>query len=134
MWKANKEKPLCLLEIVLSWVKTLRFKKNILQGVSGPQTVLVMQQEGQGIYKPTRGSCVLNLYYIFLKDNFPAPKTSRPSLIAPLPSQLLIQQQILISCISCFSHHFLKLNNKRANRIILVVNEGCSFVLLCALY
>lgn len=47
MWKANKEKPLCLLEIVLSWVKTLRFKKTVLQGVSGPQTVLVMQQEGQ---------------------------------------------------------------------------------------
>lgn len=90
-------------------------------------------QRGRGFTSPLEAP-VLNLNYKLLKATSPASRRSWLSPIAPLPSQLLIQQQILIPCISCLSHCFRKVNNKRANRITLVVNEGCSFMLLCELY
>lgn len=61
-------------------------------------------------------------------------RTRSPPAPAPgalRPTQLLGQRE---APISCFSSHFIELDNKRANRIILAVNEGCSFVLPCALY
>lgn len=107
-----------------------------LSSPSAPSEWLSGDLQGDKTSSPCSDGCRMALDQAgSAAPSSPAAWHRTRSLLAPSPGAL--------SCwlkgrrplpISCLSSHFIELDNTRANRIMLVVNEGCSFVLLCALY